>query len=137
MKKNCLETVGPKIVEDLTSSRPYGPFIPVICWPAKGHPPVPRWEANGCYNNNWKNPFSVQVLFSLHHLSGSYSLPIVRYFIVLKMERCLNFSSKPHAYPRIYHKHSFFPPLLNSSFYLGSLYILHLCSTLVENWFAN
>ena len=39
---------------------------------------------DGCYNSNWKNPFSVQVLFSLHHLSGSYSLPIVRYFLVLK-----------------------------------------------------
>ena len=87
---------------------------------------------DGCYNN-WKNPFSVQVLFSLHHLSGSYSLPIVRYFSVLKWS--IASISHPNHTPilgYITNIHSSLS-LLNSFFLtLTLLYILHLCPTLVE-----
>lgn len=93
---------------------------------------------NGCYNNNWKNPFSVQVLFSLHHLSGSYSLPIVRYFLVLKWS--IASISHPNHTPilrYITNIHSSLS-LLNSFFLPWLSYIYCISAPLwLRSWFAN
>ena len=95
--------------------------------------PISAKTVDGCHDNNWKNPFSVQVLFSLHYLGGSYSLPIVGYFLVLKWS-IASISHPNHApilgYVTIIHS---FLSLLNSFFFtLTFLYILHLSPNLVE-----
>ena len=80
--KNWLETaVGPKIVEDLTSSRPWDSFYthcveleePILC-ASLIFSPSSQWS-----------------LFSSH----------CAIFLTPEMECCLNSSSKPHPYPRM------------------------------------